>query len=334
MYIYLVENLCYTFGLLVCKKYSLEINSCCELLSYIASLMFLGAIILYINKKDISYLNINFKYFSKFIIVEFIILLATVFIINTVYKTLFNLNYTFEHYQLMLSIVVILLILIISASFGCCLFLYLKQIEKEFSSQQIFNLIEKEYLNMLKQRDNEIRKFQHDINKHLSMLQLLLENKEYKQVNDYLQELNNNYLKIKKIYKTGNEIVDLIINKKIQENPQVSFNLKGGLPEQIAVSQYDICTILLNILDNAIEANKRNQDKYIDIIMGYYKDYISIIISNPTEIENVSAYSKKDKTNHGYGLINVKETLAKYEHQFDISYDKQCYQVNILLRYK
>ncbi|MCA0743717.1 GHKL domain-containing protein, partial [Clostridioides difficile] len=235
---------------------------------------------------------------------------------------------------LMLSLACISIILIIIVSFLCCLFLYLKQIKKELSFQQTYILMEKEYLNILKQHEDDMKKFQHDTNKHLSMLQLLLDNKEYEQLHKYLQELNNNYNKIRRIHKTGNETMDLIINKTIHDNPQITFNLKGDLPEQIAVSQYDLCTILLNLLDNAVEANRKNEDKYIDIFMGYYKDYISIIISNPTENEEVSSYSKKDKSNRGYGIINVKETLTKYEHQFDILHDKQLFKVSILLRYK
>lgn len=334
MFIYLIENLSYILCLLVSERYGLEINSYYDLLSYIISLVFLGLIIFYINKKDITYWNIDFKRFSVFIIIEFLIILVIVSAINTIYQILFNMNYTFEYYQLMLSLACISIILIIIVSFLCCLFLYLKQIKKELSFQQTYILMEKEYLNILKQHEDDMKKFQHDTNKHLSMLQLLLDNKEYEQLHKYLQELNNNYNKIRRIHKTGNETMDLIINKTIHDNPQITFNLKGDLPEQIAVSQYDLCTILLNLLDNAVEANRKNEDKYIDIFMGYYKDYISIIISNPTENEEVSSYSKKDKSNRGYGIINVKETLTKYEHQFDILHDKQLFKVSILLRYK
>ena len=334
MFIYLIENLSYILCLLVSERYGLEINSYYDLLSYIISLVFLGLIIFYINKKDITYWNIDFKRFSVFIIIEFLIILVIVSAINTIYQILFNMNYTFEYYQLMLSLACISIILIIIVSFLCCLFLYLKQIKKELSFQQTYILMEKEYLNILKQHEDDMKKFQHDTNKHLSMLQLLLDNKEYEQLHKYLQELNNNYNKIRRIHKTGNETMDLIINKTIHDNPQITFNLKGDLPEQIAVSQYDLCTILLNLLDNAVEANLKNEDKYIDIFMGYYKDYISIIISNPTENEEVSSYSKKDKSNRGYGIINVKETLTKYEHQFDILHDKQLFKVSILLRYK
>ncbi|MCA0743665.1 hypothetical protein KWR21_018745, partial [Clostridioides difficile] len=99
MFIYLIENLSYILCLLVSERYGLEINSYYDLLSYIISLVFLGLIIFYINKKDITYWNIDFKRFSVFIIIEFLIILVIVSAINTIYQILFNMNYTFEYYQ-------------------------------------------------------------------------------------------------------------------------------------------------------------------------------------------------------------------------------------------
>lgn len=334
MYIFLLEDLSYILCLLICKKYDLKINNYYDLLSYIVSLVLFVLIILHLNKKKIQYWEINFKNFSAIIFIEFLITFIIVSITNMIYQILFNMNYSFEYQQLIFGLVWLSFIFINTSFFAGCLFLYLKQLKKELSFNQTYFLMEKEYLNILKQHEEDIRKFQHDVNKHLSMLQLLLDTKEYKQVYAYLQELNSNYRKIKKVHKTGNEIMDLIVNEKVYNNPQITFKLKGSLPSQFSISQYDFCTVLLNILDNAIEANKKNKDKYINISMGYYNNYISLVISNPVEIKEISSYSKHDKQNRGYGIINIKETLSKYEHQFNISQDEQLFEVSILLRYK
>lgn len=71
------------------------------------------------------------------------------------------------------------------------------------------------YLNVMK-KDEELRAFKHDVNKHMTALKVLVEKKEYDEIEKYLNGLKS-YSKTDTIYKTGNLISDYIINAKIQE---------------------------------------------------------------------------------------------------------------------
>ena len=87
----------------------------------------------------------------------------------------------------------------------------------------------------------------------------------------------------------------------------------------VKLSALDTCTILANILDNAIEAvEKLDEDKkHIELTFKRNENYMIITETNQTlnEVDirdNIIITTKKDKANHGFGLINIKETAEKY----------------------
>lgn len=111
------------------------------------------------------------------------------------------------------------------------------------------------YLNVMK-KDEELRAFKHDVNKHMTALKVLVEKKEYDEIEKYLNGLKS-YSKTDTIYKTGNLISDYIINAKIQEireDGPLDVKIIGKFPQNIILGNTEICVIFANILDNAKEA--------------------------------------------------------------------------------
>ena len=111
------------------------------------------------------------------------------------------------------------------------------------------------YLNVMK-KDEELRAFKHDVNKHMTALKVLVEKKEYDEIEKYLNGLKS-YSKTDTIYKTGNLISDYIINAKIQEireDGPLGVKIIGKFPQNIILGNTEICVIFANILDNAKEA--------------------------------------------------------------------------------
>ena len=129
---------------------------------------------------------------------------------------------------------------------------------------------------------------------------------------------------------TGNKIADIILsekNKKAEEH-NCSISFLGEISEMIPSK--DICIILSNSLDNAIEAcakNPSNTSTVIKVKASFIHSMQLIEIRNPIfdsiwiENKNV-ATSKTDKRHHGFGLYSIKRITEEYDGMFDIHIDK------------
>ena len=119
----------------------------------------------------------------------------------------------------------------------------------------------------------------------------------------------------------GDEIADAICSEKKNKAAKKGITLTvDGKLSGIKLSALDTCTILANILDNAIEAVENIDDdkKHIELTFKRNENYMIITEANPTAHEsdirdNNIITTKKDKSNHGFGLINIKDTVEKYE---------------------
>ena len=168
------------------------------------------------------------------------------------------------------------------------------------------------YLNM--------RGWRHDYHNHIQTLKAYLSMGKYPQTQDYLNQLENDLKQVDQLVKTGNLIVDAVLNSKlsIAKDQHIQFICKAIAPEWMSIKDIDICVILGNLLDNAIESCLRlTEDKrfirvYIDIVRKQF--YISI---TNAALEDLSFeeknYISKKRGNHGHGMKRVKLTVDKYE---------------------
>lgn len=183
------------------------------------------------------------------------------------------------------------------------------------------------YLNVMK-KDEELRAFKHDVNKHMTALKVLVEKKEYDEIEKYLNGLKS-YSKTDTIYKTGNLISDYIINAKIQEireDGPLDVKIIGKFPQNIILGNTEICVIFANILDNAKEAILEYAGKRrLEMEIRNYRDrlYITIKNSSPKRDYEEGISTKKDKENHGYGMKNVHRILEKYDGTIETEW-KDC----------
>ncbi len=174
----------------------------------------------------------------------------------------------------------------------------------------------------------ETRRIRHDMNNHMNCIYLLLEEKRYDEIKEYINEMGNIIRNINKDIRTGNDIADAIINEKniIARKNNINIELAGQFDQSMKADPIDICTIFSNALDNSIEAldkiNNNNKTIYIKLKSKGNMHFISFL--NLTEIEGVcEKTSKKDTLNHGFGLTNIRKAVKKYDGQINISIYKE-----------
>jgi len=188
---------------------------------------------------------------------------------------------------------------------------------------------QKKYYETLEQRDVLVRGIRHDMNNHLSVLNLLLENGQVDQAKDYIVEISENIRETDIGVHTGNSIVNAIIMDKMSVAKEKGVSIiVNGVWNYEKMQSVDICTILANILDNAIEAvDDKLSDTNIVLDLKCTDQFFMISESNrcsrkPIMEDDKLITTKKDKSIHGFGIENIRNAVAKYQGTVELTCEK------------
>lgn len=181
--------------------------------------------------------------------------------------------------------------------------------------------------------DEELRRFRHDYRNHMIVVNAYLESGKTAEARKYLNTINGGINGVLNKIKTGNFVSDAILNSKAVSaakfDTQISFS--GRVPSE-GISSEDLCTILSNLIDNAIEAcEKVAGRKKIEIESGEANGFLILSVSNPTVNGANPKFrtTKKDKLNHGIGLKNVERVIKKYNGTLDLGKNGELFTANV-----
>ena len=185
-------------------------------------------------------------------------------------------------------------------------------------------------------------KLYHDLNNHLNVLYQLLEEGNSEDAKMYINEISKPISALEKITWTGMDVVDVVINSKLQmmKEKGIQADINVEFPANTGIMPNDMCTILANLLDNAIEATEKvDGDKVISLTIRRVNHFVVIKIENPfqgirSKSENFLSTTKDDKKMHGWGLPSVRSTVEKYNGTFRYNVEENLFVVNIILYFR
>lgn len=186
---------------------------------------------------------------------------------------------------------------------------------------------------------DEIRHLKHDFKNHLETICILVDNGEYKESKEYVSSLISEKIdSVLIMVNSGNRPIDAILaskmsfcnNSKIKFTCNILCDLKG-------IPSMDICTILANALDNAIEASKSVKNSEIELIIERNRNFLSVTVKNRIEksVLDDNPDLKSTKTNedvHGIGIKSMKSVAEKYYGSVDYSEKRDMFCCNILMQ--
>lgn len=197
-----------------------------------------------------------------------------------------------------------------------------------------------DYYKKIDKIDKDLRDFRHDYKNHMICVQSLIEAKEYAEATEYLEGITLHKTILSRGFSSGNSIADVLLSDKSEwaEKVGAEIQFEGVIYENIPPA--DLCTILSNAIDNAIEACEKiqsNEQKIISVKCSYIKRIQFIDITNPVSEDvkitnNVVETSKSDKNIHGIGLYNIRCTVMKYDGEFDISCKDKTFAMSIAFK--
>ena len=138
-------------------------------------------------------------------------------------------------------------------------------------------------------------------------------------------------IKTEEFSKSGNFAIDALLNYKnrIAESKNIKIKLEQRIPTTLPYKASDLCIILGNLLDNAIEASENCANNAKNRLKISTKNYYEGEINKDKEGNFLS--KKKDKENHGIGLKSVKKIVSLYNGYIEIQAENSLFKVNILL---
>lgn len=187
------------------------------------------------------------------------------------------------------------------------------------------------------------RQHRHDMKNHLTVMYELVQNEKYDDLKEYTKRYIDTTSKKLRQISTGADELDVLIYTKLDQAKLHGIDTDYHCTTQLAISHHaiiDLVSILSNLMDNAIEANKKISDssqRMISLNINEDQlDYVLVVTNafvqnvNPKNFIRDGFTTKVDQANHGLGLGIVHKIAAKYKGTVDIEiFNEIFFQVKI-----
>lgn len=190
----------------------------------------------------------------------------------------------------------------------------------------------------IREQEEQVMRLRHDLSSHMAVLQTLFEEGNYEEARKYTGQLSHDAALSGSGILTGNKAADLVVRSrmKICGEHGIRFTFTGTLTGLDHMTAPDICGLLSNAYDNAIEACLPQADAFIHTKINTTRNYTVVQIVNSVEKKvairgNSAVTTKKDRKSHGYGIDIMKRIAYKYNGDCSLSCDDEEFTVKITL---
>lgn len=188
-----------------------------------------------------------------------------------------------------------------------------RRIER-FQSELIEKQI-RETQNMYRQ----VRGWRHDYRNHIQNMKIQLAKKNYDKLDSYLSELAADLNTVDTVIKTGNVTADAILNTKLDLAAKlgIRINVTANVPAGLIMSDVELCAVMGNLLDNALEACEKlkEEQRFLRVYMGNLKNQFYLSVQNSAgKVKKADGkyLTTKSGDSHGYGIFRIDRIVQKY----------------------
>lgn len=211
------------------------------------------------------------------------------------------------------------------------------EVEKELArlKTQQAELLERDYTNLNNVYAVNAKLF-HDLHNHIGILHQLLSRRKLEEAIEYLDELRAPVQEMAQTVWTGDETVDYIINSKAAaaKERDIRYQAQVEFPRHTNLQSADLCAILGNLLDNALEAAQQVPEKegrFIRLTVRRINQMLIIKVENsfrnsPVSKDGILTTSKEKNGLHGWGLKSARTAAEKYDGTVQTSYEGQIFR--------
>jgi Signal transduction histidine kinase regulating citrate/malate metabolism len=213
-----------------------------------------------------------------------------------------------------------------------------KMIDKRIAVYQ--NSLIKTHYDEVENMYNQIRGWRHDYRNHIQVMKTHAANGELDSIIKYLDELETDLTTIDTVIKTGNKMTDAILNSKISlaRSKNVPVDITADISVALTISELDLCVIIGNLFDNAIEANlalpedKRRLNIYMEMKgTQLYMSFTNMTASKKQRKESGKYRSSKVGDGHGFGLVRIDNIISRYGGYINRNSEDGAFTTEVLL---
>lgn len=219
------------------------------------------------------------------------------------------------------------------------------EVEKELArlKTEQAELLERDYTTLNNAYAINAKLF-HDFHNHIGLLRNLLSHSKSEEAMQYLDELKAPVQEMTETVWTGDETVDYIINSKAvtAKEHNIQYQVQVEFPHHTNLRSVDLCAILGNLLDNALEAAAQipeKEERFIRLTIRRINQMIIIKAENsfcspPVSQDGVLTTSKGKNGLHGWGLKSAQTAAEKYDGTVQTSYKDNVFKAVATLSYQ
>lgn len=194
---------------------------------------------------------------------------------------------------------------------------YFEKVEKQNiqnKKELIKNKLDYQQMQMLNDEKHEFRKLRHDYLNIISTAKGFIEINKPEKALLLFKNISDDLTGLSGFSVCSNETINTIFYTKIQQAKAANIKFTVNIDENYAIliDEYDLCRILCNLIDNALNAAKlSNPDKLCNFYIAINEDFL--IIESKNNFTSAKQ-SKPDKSAlHGNGIGIIKEITSKYD---------------------
>ena len=197
-----------------------------------------------------------------------------------------------------------------------------------------------------------MRGWRHDYHNHIQAMKVMAQQVRQEggdceallRLEEYLSSLNDDLTTVDTVVKTGNVMVDAILNSKLSliKARKIPLKAKAAVPAELGIGEVELCVIIGNLLDNAMEACLSGTDGQLDesevfirIYIGVLKGqlYISVANSSHGKMNKIGKryLSTKKNAGHGYGLMRIDRIVNKYHGYINRQNEEGAFVTEVML---
>lgn len=215
--------------------------------------------------------------------------------------------------------------------------LFSKQIDKRIAAYQR-ELIETHYREV-ENMYGQIRGWRHDYRNHIQTMKAFAANGDLDAIRSYLDQLDTDLNTVDPSVKTGNAMADAILNSKISlaKSRHISVHVDAHIPVKLNMSELDLCVILGNLFDNAIDASLAlpEAQRLIRVYMDMKNTQLYISFTNFTASKKMPKLGNRFQTTkgdgHGFGLVRIDNIIARLDGYLSRNSEDGAFTTEILI---
>ncbi|MCH5341390.1 MAG: sensor histidine kinase [Acetatifactor sp.] len=182
---------------------------------------------------------------------------------------------------------------------------------------------------------SKMRGWRHDYRHHIQAMKVHAAHGEYQEIDKYLDMLDDDLTNVETVIKTGNKMADAILNSKLSLAAQKDIQVKADtkIPVSLTVSELDLCIIIGNLLDNAIEACMElpPERRLIRIYMEMKGNYLYLALTNTAGGKKKQSFHSTKGEGHGYGIARADAIVKKYGGYITRASEDEAFSTEVLL---